>query len=349
MADIKISQLASEIHLSATDVTPIVSNGVTKKTTMQAIQDFTIGTEDNSELGADVSTQINTLNQITESKADADDVESEIQTLTKEVDTIVNDLSAKNILINNANNYSSQGVSFVVNADKTVNVTASPSTANTTIYLNTGFEIKPGTYKLSAMPKDFDGGYQKAQVYVQYRNSQDVWADLIWHDRGMNNAGDEIHTFSEPTFIRVALIVYSGKTYDFVVKPMIYPSDIVNDDYVQFAMTNRELSESDVTITPETGITIDYNCIKRVGKIVALNFRFTIASDFTIDANAKIATINPIPASSDASMLIPTATTWNGANGGLLTITKNTGDIKLVTNDFTAGNSYVVNATYVCD
>ena len=130
---------------------------------------------------------------------------------------------------------------------------------------------------------------------------------------------------------------------------MIRLASIQSDEYEPYAMTNRELSESDVTITPETGITIDYNCIKRVGKVVALNFRFTIASDFTIAANAKIATINPMPASNDSSLLMPTSTTWNGANGGLLTISKNTGNILLVTNDFTAGNSYIVNATYVCD
>jgi hypothetical protein len=61
MADIKISQLSEAQIVGSTDVFPITSNGVTMKTPASAIKDFVIGIVDNSELGTDVSTQIQTI------------------------------------------------------------------------------------------------------------------------------------------------------------------------------------------------------------------------------------------------------------------------------------------------
>lgn len=61
MADIKISQLSSAQTVVGTDVFPMTSNGVTMKTPASVIKEYTIGLTDNSALGADVSTQIQTL------------------------------------------------------------------------------------------------------------------------------------------------------------------------------------------------------------------------------------------------------------------------------------------------
>lgn len=297
----------------------------------------------------------------------ADDVSSEIQTLTNEASAIVNKLGAKNVMpvtmgvikrcntagTWNDNVYTHRGITYTIYTDVFGNVTkinanGTSNEASAHLFFADGYK-KPSQlglelnveYALNGCP---DGG--DAYGYSVSYDSGGAWSyPSDFGEATTFTFESDSNTYRPMIKVRNSGTVINNKDF----YPMLRPASIANDEYAPYAMTNRELSESDVTITPESGITIDYNCIKRVGKVVTLNFRFTIASDFTIDANAKIATINPMPASSDASMLIPTATTWNGANGGLLTITKNTGDIKLVTNDFTAGNSYVVNATYICD
>lgn len=61
MADIKISQLSSIQVVNDADVFPIVSSSVTNKVSAEAFKEYTIGNTDNSELGEDVSAQIQTL------------------------------------------------------------------------------------------------------------------------------------------------------------------------------------------------------------------------------------------------------------------------------------------------
>lgn len=61
MADIKISQLAAISSVGDADDIPISANNVTLKVSAQKLKNYIIGTTDNSDLGADVSTQIQTL------------------------------------------------------------------------------------------------------------------------------------------------------------------------------------------------------------------------------------------------------------------------------------------------
>lgn len=61
MADIKISQLSGIQVVNDADVFPVVSGGVTSKVSAETFKEYTIGDTDNSELGADVSAQIQAL------------------------------------------------------------------------------------------------------------------------------------------------------------------------------------------------------------------------------------------------------------------------------------------------
>lgn len=58
MADIKISQLSGLNVVADSDVFPIVSGGVTSKVSAEIFKEYIIGNTDNSELGENVSTQI---------------------------------------------------------------------------------------------------------------------------------------------------------------------------------------------------------------------------------------------------------------------------------------------------
>lgn len=243
MADIKISQLASEAHLSATDVTPIVSNGVTKKTNMQAIQDFTIGTEDNSELGADVSTQINTLNQIVESKADADDVESEIQTLTNklsdEVETRAK-VSAHNFLPSTAVTDTINGVTFTVNSDKSVTVSTDSggATADAVFPLCRNIKIKSGMI-FKGCPQS--GGTSKYYMAIEETSSPYYRYALDSGEGGEISASSDGNNF---VYIRVV----SGQilTTPITFYPMICLASDPSTEYVEYAMTNRELTKRQI-------------------------------------------------------------------------------------------------------
>lgn len=59
--DIKISQLSGIQVVNDADVFPIVSGGVTSKVSAETFKEYTIGNTDNSDLGADVSAQIQAL------------------------------------------------------------------------------------------------------------------------------------------------------------------------------------------------------------------------------------------------------------------------------------------------
>lgn len=251
MADIKISQLASEIHLSATDVTPIVSNGVTKKTTMQAIQDFTIGTEDNSELGADVSTQISTLNQIAESKADADDVDSEIQTLTNNLDAEVSaraKLGAHNLFDSKSLALGTQsgGINYTVNDDYSLSIIGGTTGTYSFVpfgsYRDKGISIpyKPNTKYVFSIGEEKHQTNLMLRAYIK-ETAASEWAFIA------NEADVDKVEFTTPATI-----------YDMMIRPEVLPSRAISTttlyptvclatdastDFEPYTMTNRELTD----------------------------------------------------------------------------------------------------------
>ena len=90
MADIKISQLSDITTVNDSNVMPIVSNGVTMKVSAEKLKDYTIGSTDNSDLGADVSAQIKALNNNKQNKSLSNPIEgqSTIEEALEEIDSV---------------------------------------------------------------------------------------------------------------------------------------------------------------------------------------------------------------------------------------------------------------------
>lgn len=154
----------------------------------------------------------------------SDEVNSEIQTLTNEVDTIVNDLSAKNIFdidgwlnslaitfTKNSNTYtiaptiSAVSTPFVF-SDNDIDVTISGIITNVT---SSGlkFEILNSSNTIVATINNS----------VSFASGKGCKVRLNWPSGGMGNFTIE--------------------------KPMIRPASITSDAFVPYAMTNKELTE----------------------------------------------------------------------------------------------------------
>lgn len=167
----------------------------------------------------------------------SDEVNSEIQTLTNEVDTIVNDLGVKNLLkINNVSQTTSGVTISVNNGVITLNGT---STGQITLTLLNDFNspIKSGSYIFNGLD---DGSSNTIQMVLNYYNSQGAE-----QPSAVAVNGDTPATIPADYngHLKIYLVIANGQTFNNkVVKPMIRDASIKNSDYVPYAMTNRELT-----------------------------------------------------------------------------------------------------------
>lgn len=149
-------------------------------------------------------------------------------------------------------------------------------------------------------------------------------------------------------FIRIKPNVAPSNKYFY---PMIRLASDASTEYGPFAMTNRELTDKvavkNITITPETGVTIDYNGSHKIGNLAILNFRFILDASFTVVDDIPIVRIDTPPL--DTAIITEASAAWDGAAGGIVTILKSNSIIKLAAvGNFVAGRTYVVNVAYVC-
>lgn len=163
-----------------------------------------------------------------------DDVSSEIQTLTNEVDMLI-DGGAVNKLPNTGTNDTKNGVTATYASDGKVTLNASSaSTAISDFPISpTGnpFYLKEGTYVLSG------GASADARLYIRTVAS----ASAIAIDSG-NGAEFTVTSEMASGGFAVYLNVASGKTFDnVVISPMIADAGYAGG-YVPYAMTNRELT-----------------------------------------------------------------------------------------------------------
>ena len=238
----------------------------------------------------------------------------------------------------NNNVYSKNGINFTVNNDGTI-IANGTAEGNATIQYN-NFTLALNNDKLSGCPS---GG--SASTYEIQFNVNSDWGNIDYGN-GKEVSGN----------VAGAVIVVRNSTVcnNLTFKPMITLAEQPNSDYahyVPYAMTNRELTDNvgvkNVTITPETGVTIDYNSCHKIGNLVILNFRFILDASFSVVADVPIARIDTLPL--DDAVLAEASTAWDGSVGGIVTILKRTNIIKLAAvGNFAAGKSYVVNVAYVC-
>lgn len=143
------------------------------------------------------------------------------------------DNGAVNISPNNFTGRTDQGITFVVNADKTVTASTGSGGATANGNVNISFPLKKGTYRLTGCPS---GG--SSTNYRLYVNAGSNYFDY----------GDGVEfTLSSDTTVTLYCSVISGTvlTTPITFKPMLSdPSlNLSYDDYVPYAMSNRELTE----------------------------------------------------------------------------------------------------------
>lgn len=136
--------------------------------------------------------------------------------------------SGKNLLDNTATTKISNGITFTVNSDKTVNVNGTNDTsANSSLVINR-YDLSPGTYILNGCPS---GGSSTTYRLAIQKTSD--WS-ILGLDTG---SGSEQFTIDEATNIQVAIFIQKGQTIsNLLFKPMIRLSSIIDDTYEPYGV-----------------------------------------------------------------------------------------------------------------
>lgn len=150
----------------------------------------------------------------------ADEVSAEIQTLTNEVDTIVNDLSVKNIF-DIEKWLTTSGLTYTKNGDTYTTSTGGTSYSSPFSFADADIDIV-----ISGILTNITSGYARIEVL----NSSDNVVATI----------NEGTTFASGKGCKVRLNYSTAGNFS-IEKPMIRPASIKNSDYVPYAMTNRDL------------------------------------------------------------------------------------------------------------
>lgn len=161
-----------------------------------------------------------------------------------EIADMNNVLGAKNLVPNNAESQTVNGVTFTVNSDGSVTVNGTAS-ADTTLFLldaNQGslLDDRGKSLVLSGRPTEgvtLNGG--SCQLTVG-ENVNNTW---VFHS---DNGSGETFTLNSSRLQNNAYIwITSGVTLaNAVFKPMLRLASIQDDTYVPYSMTNRELSDN---------------------------------------------------------------------------------------------------------
>ena len=187
---------------------------------------------------------------------------------------------------------SDYGAIFVENADGTVTKSGTVSGGNAqyvfVVPTNEPYtpvaNLIPGRkYKLVGCPSG--GGDNLYEIYIQYRNADNTgWAE-VYHDYG-----NGVEFTAKNARFGVYIRVFNGNADTLKFKPMITADlNATYDDYVPYAMTNRELTPqlSTATIT-QAGVAVGTNKLSKQGNVVNLHLTLT---GLTCDAYANIGSI----------------------------------------------------------
>ena len=207
----------------------LIFNGLLCKATSAIAVGDTLAVGTNLALSDNVVEQIYSLNQgLTNS--------------LNEIADMNNVLGAKNLLPNNAESQTVNGVTFTVNRDGSITANGTAS-ADTTLFLldaNRGslLDDRGKSLVLSGRPTEgvtLNGG--SCQLTVG-ENVNNTW---VFHS---DNGSGETFTLNSSRLQDNAYIwITSGVTLDNAVfKPMLRPASIEDDTYVPYSMTNREMT-----------------------------------------------------------------------------------------------------------
>jgi len=135
--------------------------------------------------------------------------------------------SGKNLLDNTATTKISNGITFTVNSDKTVNVNGTNDTsANSSLIINR-YDLSPGTYILNGCPSG--GASNTYRLAIQETGSYSVLGSI---DIG-NGSGE--FTIDTTTNVQIAIFIQKGLTINnLLFKPMLRKATIADDTYEQY-------------------------------------------------------------------------------------------------------------------
>ena len=220
-----------------------------------------------------------------------------------EMSAVVNVYGAKNLLQNTAVSDTINGVTFTINADRTV-TTSGTASADTVFSLNTSanyynpksFYPYYGGNILNGCTGGSDSTYF---LYIDY--SED---GIAWGGHAVAADGDAVIESNHAYYSQCGIYVKSGtnmngKTF----KPMIRDSRITDPTYVPYAKTNRELTVdkaecNDITSIRCTGATNTTGSTIYKGTLFYLNNQLCYAksdiaanASFTLDTNYGLTTM----------------------------------------------------------
>jgi hypothetical protein len=168
------------------------------------------------------------------------------------------------------------GVTWTVNADKTVTADSNGSPASGNSYFDVPVDnIPAGAYIFCASPAGGDAYSYLAGVR---------YTDNTWDTN--TDYGGGIHTNASKTITLVRLVIIAGYTANNVLfKPMISDArlNLHYEDYQPYAMTNKELTEK---VAVKTGtvtsanqdVTVNSSSIIKKAGIVTMTVTFTVAN-----------------------------------------------------------------------
>ena len=134
--------------------------------------------------------------------------------------------SGKNLLDNTATTKISNGITFTVNSDKTVNVNGTNDTSANSSFIINNYSLKAGTYILNGCPS---GGSSTTYRLAIQKTSD--WS-ILGLDTG---SGSEQFTIDEATNIQVEIFIQKGQTIsNLLFKPMLREATIADDTYEQY-------------------------------------------------------------------------------------------------------------------
>lgn len=135
--------------------------------------------------------------------------------------------SGKNLLDNTATTKISNGITFTVNSDKTVNVNGTNDTsANSSLIINR-YDLSPGTYILNGCPSG--GASNTYRLAIQEIGSYSILGSI---DIG-NGSGE--FTIDTTTNVQIAIFIQKGLTINnLLFKPMLREATIADDTYEQY-------------------------------------------------------------------------------------------------------------------
>lgn len=213
--DGKITQLTEETTENTQKITKVEQdvNGITSKVSSveQSVENITKieGTAEGKNIYIDDASAEPLIDII---------LEGESQQATR---------SGKNLLDNTATTKISNGITFTVNSDKTVNVNGTNDTsANSSLIINR-YDLSPGTYILNGCPSG--GASNTYRLAIQETGSYSVLGSI---DIG-NGSGE--FTIDTTTSVQIAIFIQKGLTINnLLFKPMLREATIADDTYEQY-------------------------------------------------------------------------------------------------------------------